>query len=201
MKLRKLFVTSIAALMAVSALGISASAEENKLLATLTGSNGELIEVYEDDVTENGYSVNYGDITITIDGERSPWSRSLSSVMKGTFRTSKPNSCVNIYPDEYDLSFSVTSTQPRYTPYCFTPGVGTSSLEYIFKADAEYKGYLYATVYCVDNPAYNPVTLYLNDTEEHSVKITGMTNGNQSYAKMTNSGYSKATTGSCYVEN
>lgn len=197
----------LTAIMAVSAMSVSAFAEESDaLLATVPTENGNVVEVYQSDVANGGYVVDCGSYTVTIDGNRSTVAviggNSIQRANTGVFKTGFPTASRAVSATStWDLTFSNTRGQTKYTPYQYTPVSQNNSIAYHFQADNSYGTKVYATIYCVDNSAYQPVTLYLSDTDKHSVGISGMVSGNCTYATVTNNSYSGTATGTCEATN
>lgn len=196
----------LAAVMAVSAMSMSAFAKEDALIATVPTENGEIVEVYKSDVENGGYIVDCGSYIVTIDDNIVSASLnnglSIQSVSTGVFKTGWPTVAKAVRgTTNWNLTFSNAKGKTKYTPYQYTPASGYSSITYHFTSDEDYGSKVYATVDCVNNSAYSPVTLYFADGDEHSISISGMTPGNCCYAYVTNSTYSGTATGTCVVSN
>lgn len=204
MKLKKLFTMSIAAVMAVSAMSVSAFAsdEGNDVIATIPNNN-DIIEVHESDLVNGKYSVDYDGTIITINtkNENTP-------VM---FSTRATKEFCDLYSPESNTTVGVTGSNKQYltfavakgktqsTPDYYAPGSGKTSLCYEFTADNSYSGKVTATVYLLKNNTTLPINLY--DTEAHTVDITDMTTSSKTYATVKNARYSGTATGTCVITN
>lgn len=194
---------SIAAVMAVSAMSISAFAvdESDEVIATIPNNN-DIIEVHESDLANGKYSIDYEGTKITISKKRNTPALFTTMVSKSFCDLYSPESNITVGvtgSNKQYLTFAVAKGKTQSTPDYYAPGTGKTSLCYEFTADNSYSGKVTATVYLLKNNTTLPIDLY--DTEAHTVDITDMTTSSKTYATVKNARYSGTATGTCVITN
>lgn len=205
MNLRKIVTMGMATLMAVSAMSLSAFAEEDTLIATVPDKNGNLISVYESDLINGEYTLDENDCSISISKEsehNSSQDISLYSTIQGKFFTAGyPNSNVNyVGNDTYTLNFSAATSKIVCTKDFYSPEDGFSSVRYSFKLSRSYSGHggkIEATVHRVGQN--DPMTLYLSGTSTYTATISKMSHTNRTYATVYNNAVDTTISGTCTI--
>ena len=202
-RIKKMLTISCAAVMAISAISINAFAED--VVATIRQNNEETIEVFETDLMNGTFSIPCGNMTITLEEKDNTAivSDNLKRQLRGTsyfVLGATPSSSVTKVTGTEALTFSVNQNETKTTATYYTPGASKTSLRYDFKVNDDSKGNkITATVYALDNNN-NPMSIAIADTSTHTVRITGMTTGDRTYATLTNY-TSKTAAGTCKITN
>ena len=209
MKLRKLFAMTIAAIMAVSTMAISVSAEEtnDKLIASIPNGNSEIIEIYESDLENGEFTTQWGDFSVTIEvGEVNTIPMNLLSTRASLSfvngRTTPARSKTNAQEVSTSFAtgnFSIARGVTACTYDYYKPASNINVIRYTFTPSASggLGGEVAGTVYCL-NSVNDPmiINIYSNPV---SATIRDMTSDALTYATVTNNSYSGTATGSCSV--
>lgn len=196
-KLKRIVMMGIATIMAVSAMGVSAFAEEDLIVATVRNVDNELVEIRDSDIAEGSVSVKTADCTYVI-GKATNIIMP-RTVYTGTFTTTYIPEMKRVSADkQYEISYSVADGVKKYTPNLYSPASGYSSVVYNFYPDSDCRETVQTKVFCKESDT-NPVTFYLR--YDIYVSCINMSNNDRSYATIHNLGAGKTATGTCRITN
>lgn len=207
MNFKKIATMGLAAMMAASAMSVSAFAEEDVLITTIYDVNDNPVEIYESDLENGEVTVNTGNkSSITLgfadETQKSIDSRAVPGIGTGSFRSTQPSTKKYVAEDySYELSYSVAPTKILFTPYKFAPTNSDNAVRFYFYPDETDDGdsalLLYGFARETASDDYESTEYSLTERPLYLIYRHYET----VYTQLHNSFYSGTAKGYCMVEN
>ena len=206
-KFKKIVAMCLASMMSISAICISAYAENDDIVVTYTDENNQTAYVTEDEIKNGPVTITAYDgceVTIKSGDKKSNFLRAAQSSFIGYIPSASALVGTSVGPNgnligsrSYSSTFSVNANSQKYSPYKYIPNTGYSSL-FIELSTTKNMGFLTKAI------IYKNQTEYLRTEMLGStgidISMTRLSTNDETYIKIDNIS-TETVIGDCVVTN